>query len=245
MLAVTDIASGVRRELAGVDHVAGNEYPRWSGDGRWILVSTCPAVVINVNSGLQLTLSGSENPYETRVDWWPDRGSASILMLGGRDGSYQVSALDLSSDTHTAVSEVRLPLQQDLDLRRHLISYPCVSPDTNDVLIGVSLGPPGDYQKEFGSRSRVALLNAVTGEINQLFDAFVNGTEVEREHDGWRWSRTVRPTPAWDLAASLQSQLEPCPVPPVRLTKLSPTPPYGCGLRNEWRPWTSIRKFGP
>jgi len=90
-----------------------------------------------------------------------------------------------------------------------------VSPVDNTVLVGISLGPPGAYQEQHGGRYRMAMLEAGTGEVRQLFEPFVDGTPVERVHDDWRWNRVaIDPRPV-TMAASVAGQLTACPVPPT------------------------------
>lgn len=215
VLSVTDIVTGARVEVTSVEHVSGNETPQWSSDGKWILLSTHPALLVDVDGRRQMTFSGSDNPNLTAVDWWPKRGGSIIFMLSGSEGRFQVREFDLSTGTHTTISEVRLPTQPDLALWRHIMAYPKVSPVDNTVLVGISLGPPGAYQEQHGGRYRMAMLEAGTGEVRQLFEPFVDGTPVERVHDDWRWNRVaIDPRPV-TMAASVAGQLTACPVPPT------------------------------
>lgn len=145
-------------------------------------------------------------PFKGAVTW-------SQRLSRSEDG-YQVTEYDLSTDTRTAVSEVRLPRPPDLALERHLVTRPKLSPVDDTALVGTWLGPPGAYQEHHGRRDHTALLDVGPGAIRQLFEPFIDGTPVEREHGHWRWNRVaVDPTPV-TLAASVTEQLVPCTVPP-------------------------------
>ena len=135
-------------------------------------------------------------------------------MLHGSHGEFLVSEFDVSTGRRSIVSEVQHPIQPDLELARQSVTRPKVSPVDDTVLVGLRIGPPAEYQEQYGSRDRMALLDAGTGEVRQLFEPFIDGTPVEREHDHWRWNRVAINPKQVGLADSITEQLVACPTPP-------------------------------
>ena len=84
---------------------------------------------------------------------------------------------------------------------------PKVPPVNDTVLVGLRLGPSDAYQEQHGSRDRMALLDAGTSAITQLFEPSDDGTPVEREHDHWRRNHFAVDSSPVTPAASMRDQL--------------------------------------
>ncbi|MFC0316518.1 TolB family protein [Gordonia phosphorivorans] len=195
VLTLLDAQTGRRTVLTTLDKIMGNEVPRFSPDGRWILVPTSAPKLVSLDQSVSVSLP-LEHAY---VDWWPARGPSALFAIVGHAGSQHFGAYDLASGRFEDLGPLQLPHQPDLPETRALIHTPRVSPVGGHVLVGSWFGPPGPYQEENGSRERVAVLDVTTGQVTSPIYPWADaGSWLERDHSKWFWtgrpSTTTGPT---------------------------------------------------
>ena len=190
-LTTIDTSTLERRVITQLDQVSGAEVPLWSSDSQWIIVPGSPPNLIGLRDELKIELSFSRSPYETQADWWSARGDSTVFLMLDSPPNQRLAELDLSTGEVTEICKISEPQQPDLEDMRRLLHRPRMSPTGDDVLVSCRFGPSQEYQSKYGSRERVARLNPLTGELTQDYDAFVDGTIIEREHSKWRWNRST------------------------------------------------------
>jgi hypothetical protein len=183
-LVLLDTGSGERTFLTHLSGIIGNEQPRWSPDGRFLLIDTHPRPrLVSLANG-----TIGELDFDPRCDWWPAAGPSMLLGIVGQHPEQQLARYDLATGSSANLGAIAPPQQDDLPPDRQYLSTPRVSPDGDWLAVGMMHGPDASYQHEFGSRTRVAF--TPTSERSPLpFDhAFVDDAGwVERDHSSWCW----------------------------------------------------------
>ena len=174
---------GQRRLLTVIDGVAGGEHIRYSPDGSWLLLDGNRSWLVNAATGQWL-----ETPVNN-ADWWP-LAPSTLLTLDNETKPTPTPRLYSLEEAAFTQAFPALQLagsdQTDPDL---LNCYNvAVSPDGTELLVGSRVGITSAYQREHGSRQRVARVDLRTGHGALVWPIFLDDRhELEREHDDFRW----------------------------------------------------------
>lgn len=200
--------NGDRRLLTVLDGIAGYESPRFSADGRWVLVNTFPlATLVEVETGCSIQIPGIANAC-----WWPLDGS--VLLVLRQDGAKETTPvlydLKQSRDVH-AFPMVRISPPPLSEFRYH--SNHGVSRDGRYALIGTTSGVTPEFQREHGAGTRIAVLDLATGFAAVRTVTFLDETQqLELDVRSARWLSRAESSPTVvhaDLRALMQAaQLE-------------------------------------
>jgi hypothetical protein len=178
--------SGSRRLLTLVDEYSGANPLRFSGDGRWLMVSgSRVSRLIEVASGRLLTL-GIGN-----TGWWP--GAPSVVMTVEHREGFAVPRLysvnggqyvhDFPALSTDAVTNPEYPY----------FWYPSVSPDGTEMLTLSPAGVDSAHQQTHGSGNRLLITELATGQTRLAHEVFADGARwLERDVREARWSK-----PSW------------------------------------------------
>ncbi|MCQ2001451.1 hypothetical protein [Arthrobacter zhaoxinii] len=173
---------GQRRVLTVVEGIVGNEPIRFSGDGKWLLVSGSQnSTLIETAGGRFLVLQISN------AAWWPldesclltidnDRGQAVPRLFNLATNSYGRSFPAITLD---------VPAQAELP---HFW-FPAVSSDGAELLALTPAGVSEEYRQKYGRGHRAAGIRLANGKASLLHTPFLDNGRLERDVREVRWTQ--------------------------------------------------------
>ena len=200
--------NGDRRLLTVLSGIGGYESPRFSADGRWILVDTSPlSTLVEVETGQSL-----QSPEIVNASWWPLEGS--VLLVLRQDEAKETTPVlyDLrrGRDVHT-FPMIRVSPPPLSEYRYH--SNHGVSKDGRYALIGTTSGVTPDFQHEHGTGKRIATLDLTTGYAVVRAVTFLDETQLlELDVRGARWISRAEQTSPTLLHPDLRTLLQPAQI---------------------------------
>ncbi|SMH49544.1 hypothetical protein SAMN06295885_3353 [Rathayibacter oskolensis] len=174
--------SGRRRLATVLEGYSGGEPLRFSGDGRWLLVSGSRSTrLVEVATGRTLEIEVGN------AGWWPGANS-TLLVVEHRDGAavprlYDVNAAEFVGDF--------APLQADVVVNPEFpyFWFPAVSPDGSEMLTLSPAGVDAAHQHEHGSGHHLFLTDLSDGRTRLVHDVFADDAHLlERDVREVRWT---------------------------------------------------------
>jgi len=206
-LVVLDPESGTRTFLTRIGGITGSERPRWSRDGRFILVGTYPRPQLVAIAERTI----GDLAFDPRCDWWPHAGASMLLGVTERHPDQRLTSYGLEDGQASDLGVLSLPHATDLRPDRQLVSGANVAPDGRSLMLGMSHGPAAAYQDEHGSRTRIAFTSIADRQPRTTVSPFLDEAGwIEREHSAWCWVRPAEPTgPRVEIGAAVRRAQRP------------------------------------
>lgn len=200
-ISVYDGATGVRRRLAVIEQITGNETLRFSLDGEWLLLPRYDgAYLCEVATGRITRLPATE------CCWWP-LADSTLLDLTEVDGR-RVPRL-FSLETGSYVHEFpAVSFDGEADPGVSYLARPAVSPDGAELLVVTPAGVPPQQRAEHGVAGHLGRVTLTDGRGRLVAPAMLDAPFLaERDVSEARWAGPY-PYREVHLAPSLQAQLE-------------------------------------
>lgn len=224
--------------MTRLDGLYGSEQPRWSPDGRFLLIDTQPQpqlVSLEAHTIGQLAFDG-------RCDWWTIDGSVCLLGVIRKHPEQRLASYRLDTAELIERELIALPEQPDLPATRQYLLTPRVAPDGRSLLVGITQGPGARYQNEHGSRARLAVASLDGQPAPRIIaPPFVDDDGwVEREHASWCWvpPAATHPAPVEHIGALLERRVQ---VPPA--ATLPASVELADAITEQQRPWAGPDPF--
>lgn len=175
--------NGSRRLLTLVDEYSGADPLRFSGDGRWLMVSgSRRSRLIEVASGRRLPLTIGN------TGWWPGAPSV-VVTVEHREGLAVPRLYDLNSGRY-AGDFPALSTDAVINPEYPYFWNPSVSPDGTEMLTLGAAGVDSAHQQMHGSGHRLLITELATGRTRLVHEVFADENGIlERDVREARWSK--------------------------------------------------------
>ncbi|KQQ06226.1 MULTISPECIES: hypothetical protein [unclassified Rathayibacter] len=192
--------TGSRRLLTVVHEYSGADPLRFSGDGRWLLVtSTRQTRLIEVATGRLLTVDVGN------AGWWPGTTS-TLLTVEHTDGLAVPRLYDVNTGEHVRDFPALTP-DTIVNPEFPFFWHPAASPDGSEMLTLSPAGVDSAHQHAHGSGDRLFVTELATGVTRLVHGVFADDDRLlERDVREARWSE--QPWSALEPTAEVSSRMQ-------------------------------------